>query len=202
MSESERNNATGVRTRLLRFCSPTLLTIIPWGHPLCVCPRYDTKLHQNWWGSSFGFDLVWFNGISIIIGYLMSDPCHAYKQFFSIQFSLSIQFSSIWPIDRTLSGAIIPGHNGPGGDGNNEVFHIPQSSRIIEASPSDWLVSYQDIHLGSLTHLKRCRLGHQSWSSEKCFSLPIFLGPFWPGRVIFARVPSMGQTDMFENYLY
>ena len=33
---SERNSATGLRTRLLRFCSPIALTIPPQGHSRCV----------------------------------------------------------------------------------------------------------------------------------------------------------------------
>ena len=47
-----------------------------------------------------------------------------------------MQFSSIWPIDRTLSGATTPGQSGPGSDG------LPQSSSITGTSPSDCLVSY------------------------------------------------------------
>ena len=42
-----------------------------------------------------------------------------------IQFSISTQFSSIWPIDRTLSGITTLGQSGHGNDGNEEVFHIP-----------------------------------------------------------------------------
>ena len=40
------------------------------------------------------------------------------------------QFSSIWPIDRTLSGATTPGQSGHGSDGNEGVLRIPQSSCI------------------------------------------------------------------------
>ena len=36
----------------------------------------------------------------------------------------------------------------PGGNGNEDVLHIPQSSSITEASPSDCLVSYQGHSLG------------------------------------------------------
>ena len=50
--------------------------------------------------------------------------------------------STIWPIDRTLSGATTPGQSGPRSNGNEEVVHIPQSSSITGASPSDCLVSY------------------------------------------------------------
>ena len=55
-----------------------------------------------------------------------------------------MQFSSIWPIDRILSGVTTPGLNEPGSDGNKEVLCIPQSSNITEASPSDCLVSYPE----------------------------------------------------------
>ena len=61
-----------------------------------------------------------------------------------IQFSISIQFSSIWPIDRTLSSASTVGQSRHGIDGNKEVFHIPQSSNITRATPSDCLISYPE----------------------------------------------------------
>ena len=59
-----------------------------------------------------------------------------------IQFCISTHFSSIWPIDRTLSGITTLGQSAPGSDGNEGVFHIPQSSSVTETSPSDYLVSY------------------------------------------------------------
>ena len=49
---------------------------------------------------------------------------------------------SLWPIDRTLSGATTPHQSGPGSNGNEGVFCIPQSSSITRASLSDCLVSY------------------------------------------------------------
>ena len=42
-----------------------------------------------------------------------------------MQFSISMQFSSIWPINRILSGAITSGQSGPGNDGIEEELHIP-----------------------------------------------------------------------------
>ena len=36
----------------------------------------------------------------------------------TIQFNISTQFTSIWPIDRTLSGATILDQIGPGNDGS------------------------------------------------------------------------------------
>ena len=65
-----------------------------------------------------------------------------------IQFSISMQFSSIWPIDRTLSGASTLGQSWPGSNGNEGVLHIPQSSIITGASPSDCLALYLGHLLG------------------------------------------------------
>ena len=62
--------------------------------------------------------------------------------FQTIQFSISTQFTSIWPIDWTLSGATA------GNDGNKGVLHIAQSSNITGASPSDCLVLYPGHLLG------------------------------------------------------
>ena len=49
--------------------------------------------------------------------------------------------SSIYPIDRALSGATTPGQSGPGSDGNEGVLRVLQSSSITGTSPSDCLVS-------------------------------------------------------------
>ena len=68
--------------------------------------------------------------------------------FQTIQFSKSALFSSIWPIDRILSGATTPNQSGPGSDDNNGVLCIPQSSSITGTSPSDCLVSYPGHSLG------------------------------------------------------
>ena len=35
-----------------------------------------------------------------------------------------MQFSSIWPSEKTLSGAATPGRNEPGSDGNKGALHI------------------------------------------------------------------------------
>ena len=71
-----------------------------------------------------------------------------------IQFSISMYFSSIWPIDKTLLSATTPGQSRPGSDGNEEVLCIPESSSITGTSPSDRLVSYPGYLLqGDLTPL-------------------------------------------------
>ena len=61
--------------------------------------------------------------------------------FQAIQFSISTQFISVWPIDKTLSGATTLGQSELGSDGNEGVLCIPQSSSITGISPSDCLVS-------------------------------------------------------------
>ena len=63
-------------------------------------------------------------------------------------------FSSIQPIDRTLSGASTLGLSGPGSDGNEEVLHIPQSWNLtirLFSATSRTLVGG-----GVLTLLQRC----------------------------------------------
>ena len=55
---------------------------------------------------------------------------------------MNAQFSTIWHIDRILSGVITPDLSGPGSDGNKEVLCIPQSFSITKPSPSYCLVSY------------------------------------------------------------
>ena len=46
-----------------------------------------------------------------------------------------MQISCIQPIDRAISGATIPGQTGPGSDGIEGVFNIPQNSSITGISP-------------------------------------------------------------------
>ena len=72
-----------------------------------------------------------------------------------IRFSVSTQFSSIWPIDRTLSGTTTPDQNGSGNDGNKGVLRIPQNSRITGTSPLDCLVSYPEHSLAKVLTLCR-----------------------------------------------
>ena len=78
---------------------------------------------------------------------------------------MSMQFSSIWPLDRALSGAITPDQSGPGSDSNEGVLSIPQNSSITETSPSDCLVTYPGCLLAKSYPLQRsspCILQPQS----------------------------------------
>ena len=56
--------------------------------------------------------------------------------FQAIQFSITTQIISVWPIDRTLSGTTTPDLSGPRSDGNEELLRIPQSSSFTKPSPS------------------------------------------------------------------
>ena len=66
-----------------------------------------------------------------------------------------MQFSSIWPLDRTQSDAYTSGYSGPGSYGKEGVLRIPQSSSIIETSPSDCLVPYPGRSLRGILPLCR-----------------------------------------------
>ena len=78
--------------------------------------------------------------------------------------------SFILPIDRTLSDPTTPGQSGPGGNRNEGVLRIPQSSRITKASPSDYLVSYPGQSLGA------------SYSSAKVPSVYFITPADWASR--------------------
>ena len=58
------------------------------------------------------------------------------------QFNINTQFSSIWPIKRTLSGATTSGQSRPGIYRTEGVHHIPQSCSIPATSSWDSLMSY------------------------------------------------------------
>ena len=61
------------------------------------------------------------------------------------------------PLDKTLSGAATAGKSGPGSNGNRRVLHIPQSSSITGASPSDKVYCHiQDTYWGKSYPLQIC----------------------------------------------
>ena len=64
-------------------------------------------------------------------------------------------FTSIWTIDKTLSGATIADQSEPGSEGIEGVLYIPQSFHITGTSPSDCLGSYQDTRLEGVLPLNR-----------------------------------------------
>ena len=111
-----------------------------------------------------------------------------------IQFNRSKQFTSIWPIDRTLSGATTPGQSTPGSNSYDGVLCILQSSSITGISPSDCFLSYPEHSLWSLTPLQRssrCILQHQTigqlevWGMHSTASRILHPGPLWVGWLCF-----------------
>ena len=68
----------------------------------------------------------------------------------TIQFSICtlfeckkiVQFSSFWPLDRTLTDATSPGKTAPVNDSNSGLLRIPQSSCMSETSLSECSVTY------------------------------------------------------------
>ena len=59
-----------------------------------------------------------------------------------IQFSISTLFSSIFPINRRLSGATTlgqgQGQSGPGSDGNRRVSEFPKAPVLLEPQDTRW----------------------------------------------------------------
>ena len=109
--------------------------------------------------------------------------------FQAIQFSIRTQFSSIWPIDRALFGAHTQGHCGPGSDGNEEVFHIPQSSSITGDLPSVCLVSYLWQSLGEF---------YPSAEMQSVYSTAQLIGPHFLMRLgiyIYMTTILLGSGD-------
>ena len=82
-------------------------------------------------------------------------------QFQTIQFNISMQFSSIWLIHT-------PGQSGPGSNG------IPKSSSITGTLPSDCLVSYIRTLVGRGLLLYRDAVG-------------VFYSPSQQGKIILNR---------------
>ena len=68
--------------------------------------------------------------------------------FQAIQFSIRIQFCSIQPTDKTLSGATTPGKSEPRRDKDEGVLRIPLCSSITGTSPSDCFMLYPGHSLG------------------------------------------------------
>ena len=90
----------------------------------------------------FWFGLVWWHINHYKLFKVKSLLIHWTVLFQTIQFNISTQFSSNWPIDRILPSATTPGHRGHVSDGNKRVLRISLNYNITKASPSDCLVSY------------------------------------------------------------
>ena len=99
--------------------------------------------------------------------------------FQTIQFSVITQFSSIWPIDRTLSGATTLSESEPGSDSNKGVLYIPQAPALLKHHHQIVWCHIQDTRWERLTPLQKCsrcilqpsRLGKLSLKLSRPFSL-------------------------------
>ena len=101
-----------------------------------------------------------------------------------------MHFSSIWPINRTLSSATTLGQSGPGSNGNEVVLSIPQSSSITGTSPTNYLISYPGHSLEEVLPLCRsavgvfyspCRLGNiRKGILENFYCLSLFSSRVFP----------------------
>ena len=72
--------------------------------------------------------------------------------------------NSIWPMNRTLSGATTPGQSGPRSDNNKGVQHIPQSASINRTSLSDCLISHHHHHIALVARISLTLSRHSSLS--------------------------------------
>ena len=67
--------------------------------------------------------------------------------------------SSLWPIDKTLSGATTPGQSAPESDSNEGILCIPQNSSITEVSPSNYFSVISRTFVGGVLLLCRDAVG-------------------------------------------
>ena len=78
------------------------------------------------------FGLVGFFGISAIVGFLMPNQVYAYiLDIYDMSLTIQLNISHFFTI---------PSQSGPGSDGNERVFLIPQNLSSTGPSPSDCLV--------------------------------------------------------------
>ena len=140
--------------RFSTFCISVWFGLVLWHFN--DCRLFNAK-------SIFTYKQFYLKQFSLAKGRFFGLHTVTYKQnlFQTIQFSISTLFSSIWPIDRTLSGATTPSQSGPGSDGNEGVLRIPQSSSIT----------------GSFSVIYRIFVGRVCGDAVCVFYSPIRLGP-------------------------
>ena len=104
-----------------------------------LCISNNSIKHQSFIYIQLNVKIVLFQSFQVCISMLLK--CENFKQFQTIQFSISTQRNSIRLIDRTLLGSTTPSQSGPGSDGNK----FPKAPSI---SPSDYFMSYKGNSLG------------------------------------------------------
>ena len=101
---------------------------------------------------------------------------------------MSIQFSSIWPINMTLSGTTTPGRNGPGSDGQYTALNIKT-------------VLLQTIQFSLSTQYKFKTVLFQAFLFIILFSICIQISPIWAiDRILSgATTPSHSEPGSDSN---
>ena len=89
--------------------------------------------------------------------------------FQAIHFSISTQFSSIWPIDRTLSGSTTPGLSEPGSGAMKMYSAFPTAPDYLKPL---YLIVQWHIHDTSWRFLPHCRA-----------AVGVFYSPSWLANV-------------------
>ena len=110
------------------------------------------------------------------------------------QLSISMQFTSIWPMDRALSGSTTLGQSGPGSNSNEGVLCIPQSPSITGTSPSDCLGSYPG-------HLLGAGESYPSAEVQSVYSTSPADCAIWLRVIVPVRVPAVSKIDLFTEYM-
>ena len=99
--------------------------------------------------------------------------------FQTIHFSISAQFSSIWTIDKTLSGATTLGQSGPESEGNKGYSTFPKALALLE--PQHKIISV----------ISRTLIGWGSYSSAEMqsvyFTAPADWATLVEGLLLFCR---------------
>ena len=163
------------------------------------CWLFNAKFSLYIYVEYIGFSLVGFYGMSTIVGYLMSSLLYTYilnifmickhilslsSFFHTVKWFQVLLYNrhnltsviclhtvcSIWPIDRTQSGARIPGESEPGSNGKDGVLYILQSSKAW-ASPSDTACSNKRLPILELSY--QCSQKYV-FPSSKADWIPIF----------------------------
>ena len=104
--------------------------------------------------------------------------------------------SSVWPIDRTLSGAITPGLNGPRSNCNIGVLPILQNSSITGASPSDCLVSHPEHFLGEFYPFAEMQSVYSTVSAD--WTIRTFVRESYPSakmQSVYSEAPADRAND-------
>ena len=90
--------------------------------------QFNCQKHFYFWQFSL-VKLLCFKQFSFAFVYSLKIKTVLFKE---IQFILSAQFSSTWPVDRTLSGTTTSGQSVPVRDGKKRYYAFPRGLALLE----------------------------------------------------------------------